>query len=166
MPSASEIPEELLANGGCRLADTAEFAAGDSSIGEEFTFNRAGLEPAFAPDYKIVLGATYTMPIMDDYELMLNAQGYIEDEKTVLADVMDRSRMYNAGHWDANLMAGFGPQEGTWQFAAYVRNLMEDRIVYNQEYDLTRAGIVFTDDRGISKASFRGYGVRFQYFFK
>ncbi len=166
LPSASEIPEELLANGGCRLADTAKFAAGDSSLGAQFTFNRAGLEPAFAPDYKIVLGATYTLPILDDYELMLNAQGYIEDEKTVLADVMDKSRMYNAGHWDANLMAGFGPQDGTWQFAAYVRNLMEDRIVFNQEYDLTRAGIVFTDDRGISKASFRGYGVRFQYFFR
>lgn len=166
LPRASEIPEVLLANGGCRLVETPEFAAGRSSLGDDLTFNRAGLQPAFAPDYKIVLGATYTLPVLSDYEVVLNAQGYIEDEKTVLADIMDRSRMYNAGHWDVNLMAGIGPQSGTWQLVGFVRNLMEDRIEFNQEYDLTRSGIVFSDDRGVSKASFRSYGVRFQYNFE
>lgn len=74
--------------------------------------------------------------------------------------------MYNAGHWDVNMMTGFGPQDGTWQLVGFVRNLMEDRIVFNQEYDLSRSGIVFSDDRGISKASFQSYGVRFQYHFE
>ncbi len=166
LPHASEIPEFLLANGGCRLVNTPEFAAGTNSIGAALTFNRAGLQPAFAPDYKIVMGATYTLPVLSEYEVVLNAQGYIEDEKTVLADIMDHSRMYNAGHWDANLMTSFGPQSGSWQLVGFVRNLMEDRIVFNQEFDLTRSGIVFSDDRGISKASFRSYGVRFQYNFR
>ena len=166
LPRASEIPESLLANGGCRLVSTPAFAAGTASIGGVGTFNRAGLQPAFAPDYKIVMGATYTIPVLTDYEIVMNAQGYIEDEKTVLADIMDRSRQYNAGHWDVNLMTGFGPQDGTWQLVGFVRNLMEDRIVFNQEYDLSRSGIVFSDDRGISKASFQSYGVRFQYHYE
>ena len=65
-----------------------------------------------------------------------------------------------------NISGGFGPQDGTWQLVGFVRNLMEDRLVFNQEYDLTRSGIVFSEDRALSKASFRTYGVRFEYFFR
>jgi len=166
LPTVAQIPPYLLKNGGCRLEDTPEFAAGDSTVGEALTYNREGFQPGFAPDYKIVLGATYTLPVFGNYEVMLNAQGYIEDSKIVIPDEFDRSRMYNSGHWDVNMQAGFGPQDGTWMVAAYVRNLMEDRMVFNQEYDLSRAGIVFSDDRDLSKASYTNYGVRFEYKFR
>ncbi len=76
---------------------------------------------------------------------------------------LDRSRMYNGGHWDMNLSGGFGPQDGSWKITGFVRNLREDRIIFRPEYDLTRSGIKFSEDRVLSKASFRSYGIRFEY---
>ncbi len=163
LPSASALPSELLINGGCRLEDTPEFAAETSSLGEELTIDSSGRRPAFAPPFKFVLGGTYTLPVLDSFEVFINAQGYVEGEKTILAENLDRSRMYNSGHWDMNLSGGFGPQDGTWKVTGFVRNLMEDRIIFRPEYDLTRTGIKFSEDRGLSKASFRSYGIRFEY---
>ena len=166
LPSASEIPERLLRNGGCRLEDTAEFLAGNSSIGQALTYNREGFRPALAPAYKVVLGGTYTRPVFGNYEFMFNAQGYVEGEKVVITGEFDRSRVYPDGHWDVNLMTGIGPSDGSWRVLGFVRNLMEDRIIFKQEYDLTRAGIIFADDRGVSKSSFQSYGLRFEYNFE
>ena len=166
LPSASELPQSFLINGGCRLEDTAEFAAGTASLGEELTIDSAGLTPAFAPPYKIVLGGTYTLPVLDNFEMFLNAQGYIEGRKILIAGDLDRSRMYNSGHWDVNISGGFGPQDGSWRLLGFVRNLMEDRLVFNQEFDLTRSGIKFSEDRGLSKSAFRSYGVRFEYYYR
>jgi outer membrane receptor protein involved in Fe transport len=163
LPSASAIPSTLLINGGCRLEDTPEFAAGDSSLGEELTIDSSGLTPAFAPPYKFVLGGTYILPVLDSFEVFLNAQGYVEGKKLLIAGDLDRSRMYNSGHWDMNISGGFGPQDGSWKVVGFVRNLMEDRLVFNTEYDLTRSGIKFSEDRGLSKSAFRSYGVRFEY---
>jgi hypothetical protein len=104
--------------------------------------------------------------VMENYEVFLNAQGYIEGAKVLIPGDLDNSRMYNAGHWDMNISGGIGPQDGSWQLIGFVRNLMEDRLEFNQEYDLTRSGIVFSEDRALSKASFQTYGLRFSYNFR
>jgi outer membrane receptor protein involved in Fe transport len=166
LPSSSELPKEFFLNGGCRLVDDPAYADGKSTIGEELTFNRSGMQPAFAPDYKVIMGGTYTVPVLDNYEAFLNAQGYIEAEKILVPSSLARDRMYNNGHWDMNLSGGFGPQDGTWQVIGFVRNLMEDKVEFNQEYDLSRSGIKFSEDRALSKASFQTYGVRFSYNFR
>jgi outer membrane receptor protein involved in Fe transport len=166
LPSSSELPQEFFRNGGCRLIETRAFANEESSVGEDLTINRSGARPAFAPPYKIVMGATYTLPVLENYEIMLNAQGYFEGEKILVPGNLAHDRMYNDGHWDMNISGGFGPADGSWQVLGFIRNLMEDKVEFNQQYDLTRTGIKFSEDRALSKASFQTYGVRFEYNFR
>ncbi len=166
LPAREDLPDDYFMNGGCRLEDTAEFAAGVSSVGARQTMDLTGMTPPLTPDWKFLMGATYTRPVMDSYEAFLDVVGYIEAGKTLAIESWEM--VYRDGHGDMNLSLGFGPQTGTWQVVGFVRNILQDRPAFRAEYDLEQTGLYSSNgtnsgapDGAFSSAQFRSYGVRF-----
>ncbi len=166
LPARSDLPEEFFFNGGCRMAV--------EGIRDVNTFNRSGSETAFTPDWSFVLGAAYTQPFMDNFEVFFDVTGKIEAEK--LISIQSREITWASGSGDVTVSAGFGPQDAAWKISGFVRNIMENRPVFNEEFDLEQKGLFSSDGINaiaqgtpaglISESSFRSYGVRFQYFFQ
>ena len=163
LPAASEIPAEYFISGGCNLVDSPEFEAGTSSVGGAGTISRTGVTPPDSPDYRFVFGATYTRPISDRLEAMVNVKGFIADSfRSGRSNNPTVSTFYDSGfnNMDLNLTAGVGSQDGNWRVVAYMRNLLENTEIYHPEYEIIQDGLVTNT---MSDNSFRSYGLRFEY---
>lgn len=157
LPSRSAVPEELYMNGGCRLEDEA--VAGGVRRAE--TIDRSGVEPARTPNYKLVAGADYTLPVMDNYQFSFGIKGFYQDEMLADGETYTRQITYQPGG-DINLLASYGPQDATWTITGYARNLLEYTKTYDPYYDLARAGIVVAQ---VPASSFTAYGIKLDYNF-
>ena len=102
------------------------------------------------------------MPVLDNYELSLNAKGYISDGYINARDSFTRVVMFNR-HGDLNLNVGFGDQGGVWKLSAYANNIFEARESYNREFDLQPDGLAVSQ---VTRSSFMTYGLRFGYNFR
>ena len=163
LPSASELPDWFFLTGGCRLEATAE--------GPANSIDRTGYPASQVPAWSFVGGATYTMPVLDNYQAVFEMYGSVEDERFLTAQ--SREVAFAKGHGDMDFLLSFGPTDGRWLLTGYLRNIFEDRPVFNQEYELERTGYVSTDGinqggdafRGVIQESmFMAYGVRFEHF--
>ncbi|MBT8099669.1 MAG: TonB-dependent receptor [Gammaproteobacteria bacterium] len=166
-------------NAGCTetelaVADTgpciseAESIALIGSDDLEGTIDRSGFPAPKTPDWKFILGLDYELPVFDNFLLMVNAKGYMSDG--FITDVNGFSETVKMNkHEDLNLTFGLGPQDGTWQVAAFGRNLLEAKQEYNPEFDLRDNGIAGNEGTdggvGMSRSNYRSYGVKFRYNF-
>ncbi len=162
---AGNLPDVYFINGGCRLQDGP--GVGGVTFGPE-TMNRSGEEAAFTPNWKFVLGVDYRLPVLDTYEIFFNARGFVSDGYLNSSEIFDRASAWQ-DHADLNLLVGFGPLDGNWRLSGYVRNLMEAKPSFRQEYELELVGF-FTagqesETRGLSNSSWSSYGVRLEYLF-
>jgi len=164
LPSRAELPEEFFGKGaGCSLVDSPEFAAGTTNIGGANTASRSGARPQDTPTWRLVAGANYELPVMDNYFWFVNVKGQLADAhyRGRSADIAPIVSWPVSG--DINLSTGIGPQDGSWRLVAFARNLLEARPVYNPEFNLIDEGFVDVD---LSRSAFRSYGVRFNYNFQ
>ena len=163
---AGNLPTEFFINGGCRMVPGIG-ADGVTEFAEE-TINRSGEQAAYTPDWKLVLGVDYRLPLLDTYEIFFNAKGFISDGWLQSSEIFDRTISYHK-HGDLNLLAGFGPQNGTWRLSGYVRNLFEAKPFFDQEYELEQHGYITagheSEVRGMGESAFMSYGVRLEYLF-
>ncbi len=158
---AADIPAPMLFNGGCRLVgETKE----DGSIAGAGTFNHSGDEATRTPDWKIIAGLDYSLPVMDNYQFIFDAKGFIS---SAYLDGQGASTLSGLTGWDKhgdiNLSTGVGTQDGTWRLMLYARNLLEATQVYRPEYDFTLEGM---QTKEVADSSFRQYGIRFDYLFQ
>jgi hypothetical protein len=150
----SDIPQEYLRNGGCRLEDED---LPDGGVGEAETHNLSGISSAYTPNWKFVMSMNYTRPFTDNLEYFVNVKGLISDAyKTGLASYV----VSWPTHGDVNLSVGIGDQNGSWRLIGYARNLLEATQVYNEEFDFVQDGLT----TGLVKdSSFMSYGIKFEY---
>lgn len=163
---AGNLPQEYFRNGGCRLV------AGIGADGLEFPFetiSRNGEDAAYTPDWKFVLDVDYRLPVLDTYEVFVNARGFLSDSWIMSSEIFDRSIMYNK-HGDLNLLAGFGPQDGNWRVAGFVRNMFEVKPSFNKEYKLDPIGFITagqeSEVRGLGDSAWMSYGIRLEYYYR
>lgn len=162
LPSRSELPEEFFVHG-CRLVDDPEFAAGNTSIGGEGTVDLSGATPQDTPNWKLVLGANYEMPVMDNYFWFVNAKGQITDDYYTGRSGNPVPITSWHLHADMNLSTGIGTQDGRWRLVGFARNIFEPRPKYNAEFNLLDTGFVNTN---VGRGVFASYGVRLDYNFQ
>ena len=102
-------------------------------------------------------------PIVDGYTADLDLTLMATADYTT-----DRSfsRVVDMGEeTDMNVSLRFGPEEGTWSFLVYGRNLLEPKPRYNPELDLAGDGLV-SDVGQVTTTNFASYGARFTYNFE
>jgi outer membrane receptor protein involved in Fe transport len=152
LPSRSEVPDVYYQNAICRLVAADGFDDG--------TINRNGVIPQDAPDWRFVLGATYTQPITDRVEGFVSVKGIISDDfRTGRAADPAATTFWDSGG-DMNLNAGLSSVDGSWRVTGYVRNLFERRPAYHPEIDLIKDGFPTTN---LSSSAFLSYGIRLEY---
>ncbi|MDH3532786.1 MAG: TonB-dependent receptor [Gammaproteobacteria bacterium] len=168
-PNAGCTEVELAAadTGPCISEAESEALVGSDDL--EGTIDRSGFPAPKTPDWKLVLGADYDIPVRNDFLININARGYLSDG--YITDVNGFSEIVKMNeHEDLNLTLSFGPQDGTWQLAAYGRNLLEAKPEYNPEFDLVDNGIAGSEgtDGGVqmSRSNYRSYGLKFRYNFQ
>ncbi len=145
-------------NSGCVLFDPDEPSEGG-------LIDRTGSEAPRTPDWKFVMSADYRVPVFGNFELYLNAIGYISDGYILDVESFDKIVKYNQ-HGDLSLKAGLGDPGGKWIVSVFARNLLEARPSYNAEYDTYPNGLAGSgDDTGVylGATSFTTYGVKFEY---
>lgn len=151
----ADIPEDML---GCRLIE--EEVEGGTI--EASTINRNGVGAAHTPDWKFVVGLTYSLPVLDRFEVFTDIRGFYSDSIVIDPEEYDKKVTFHK-HGDVNIQVGLGPQDGTWRVLGFVRNLLEATEQYNEEYDLQLLGLGSLENRD---NQFRRYGVRFEYNFR
>lgn len=158
---AADIPEAMLLNGGCRLvAETKK----DGSVAGASTFDHSGDDATRTPDWKIIAGLDYSLPVMDNYLFIFDAKGFISSPYLDGQGANTLSRLTGWDrHGDINLSTGVGTQDGTWRLVLFARNLLEATQVYRPEYDFTLEGM---QTKEVADSSFRQYGIRFDYRFQ
>jgi len=146
-------------NAGCSTAERTFFEASgcDPDTGR---IDRTGDPTPDSPNYKIVLGANYWMPVLSAYRVSLNARGYISADPN--SGVAFNPSSTIGTHGDMNLAVGFGPQDETWEVSVFGRNFLEPRSTYHPELDLNPSGI---STPGRSSTAFFSYGAKFRYNF-
>lgn len=157
LPSRSAIPEEFYINGGCRLEDEEV----DGGVRPAETIDRSGVEPARTPGYKLVAGADYTRPVMDNYQFSFGIKAFYQDEMLTDGETYTRHITYQPGG-DVSLLVSYGPQDGRWLISGYARNLLEYTKTYDPYYDLEHPGIVVSQ---VPASSFTSYGLKLDYNF-
>jgi len=153
-------------NGPCISAQESIDLIGSDDL--EGTIDRTGSPAPKTPDWKFVLGVDYEVPVSSNHVLSFNARGYISDGFVTDVNGFSQSLKMNE-HEDLNLSIGFGSQDGTWQVAAYGRNLLEPKEEYNPEFVIEDNGIAGNEggDGGVqvSRSNYASYGVKFRYNF-
>jgi outer membrane receptor protein involved in Fe transport len=159
----ADIPPEFFITGGCQMGDTPEFAAGTSSVGAAQTVSRKGTTPQDSPSFKFVLGGNYEMPVMNSYMAFVNVKAHITDDyRTGRSSNPSVTTFFDRGG-DINVSAGFGPQDGSWQLAGYVRNILQARPAYHPEFQVIPDGFITAN---LSDNAFTSYGIKFNYNFQ
>lgn len=155
-------PAELAdPNSGCVLADPDD-------IGEGGLIDRTGSQAPRTPDWKFVVSASYRAPVLDHYELFVDARAYASDAYIIDVESFDQVVKYNR-HEDLNLSVGIGAADGRWRVSVFGRNLLEARPSYNAALDIFPNGLAGSgDDTGVhlSPSSFATYGLKFEYFMR
>jgi len=124
--------------------------------------DRSGSEAPRTPDWSFVLNARYVMPILDQYQAVFNAKGFISDG--YITDRSGFSRMIKFDkHGDLNLQVGFGDMHETWQVYAYANSIFEHSETYYPELDVVPQGTI---NVGVSNSQYRTYGLKFSYNFR
>ncbi|MEX2496880.1 MAG: TonB-dependent receptor [Woeseia sp.] len=141
----------------CRTEEDSIALVGDDSL--EGTIDRSGEQAPRTPDWKIILGLTYSAPFMDRFTLFANTKamfsdGYIDDVEN-----FRKVTMWDQHH-DMNVSVGLGDVDGRWKLSLYGRNLFEARPEYHPEFDVFPSGRV---SKNLSMKNFRSYGLQFQY---
>lgn len=155
---------------GCTAAELADPASGCVLIdpgdpSEGGLIDRTGSQAPRTPDWKFVASADYRVPVFGNYELYLNAIGYISDGYILDVESFDKIVKYNQ-HGDLSLRAGIGDRSGKWMVSVFARNLFEARPSYNAQYDTYPNGLAGSgDDTGvfIGASSFTVYGLKLEY---
>jgi len=152
------------ANGACLTAAEAEALNGLDADGDpigEGTIDRSGTASPKTPDYKIVFGLDWAVPVFNGYVLTVNAKGYISDG--YLTDTSGFDPLISMDeHEDLNLTLGIGPANGPWEVAIYGRNLLEPVVTYHPQYEVLETGLV---SQHLSRNNFATYGVKYRYDF-
>lgn len=140
---------------GCTFAERKFFEESgcDPETGRQ---DKTGEDVDGVPDWKFVLGANYSIPVLGSYQLDFDAKGYISDDPGVGFHETD----ILGTHGDLNLLIGFGPQDGTWSISAWGRNLLEPSPTYHPENDLLPEGF---QSVLVTSSDFASYGVTFRY---
>jgi len=131
------------------------------------TIDRSGQATPKTPDWKIVFGANWDIPLANEYLVNLNVQGYVSDGFITDVDGF-REIVRMDQHEDISLTLSFGPQAGNWVISAFGRNLLEAKPSYFPELDLRDNGIAGESGDGgvqMSRSNFSSYGVKFRYNF-
>ena len=157
---AGNLPTEFFINGGCRMVPGIG-ADGVTEFAEE-TINRSGEQAAYTPDWKIVLGVDYRLPVFDRYEVSMNARGFLTDQYFTDSQGFTRDVIWDTGG-DVSLSMGFGDAAGTWRVAAWARNLLEYGPTYVPELDFSGNGFMSAE---ISPSNFMTYGLKFEYSYR
>lgn len=144
--------------GGCTFAERTlfELSGCDPDTGR---MDRTGQETDGTPDWKVVLGADYWMPVLNDYQLNFTARGYVSADPD--ATVFNNFLQWGT-HGDLNLSLGFGPQDDAWQISVWGRNLLEPSPDYIAENDLLPEGF---GSALVSSTQFATYGMKFRFNF-
>jgi len=122
--------------------------------------DRSGQEAVRSPDWSLVIGSNYWMPVMDEYKVMFNGQLSYSDG-FILSDTAVRI-VDMPVHADLNLTVGFGPKNDTWKLSLYGRNLTNPMPQYNPEFDIAPSGYAIAD---VSSRMVASYGLQLRYDF-
>ena len=103
------------------------------------------------------------MPVMNSYMAFVNVKAHITDDyRTGRSSNPSVTTFFDRGG-DINVSAGFGPQDGSWQLAGYVRNILQARPAYHPEFQVIPDGFITTN---LSDNAFTSYGIKFNYNFQ
>ena len=93
-----------------------------------WTINCSGF-PAFnAPKWTMNLGAQQTIEL-GSYQLIGSVDTQYKTERYVQVDFLPQDLV--PATWTTNAQIAFGPSDDSWQIAAFVRNIENDRVVVN-----------------------------------
>jgi outer membrane receptor protein involved in Fe transport len=145
---------------GCTVAELATAPASGCDP-ETGTIDRTGFDAPRTPDYKLVFGTDYSLPVLGHYQLTLNADAYVSDGYLTDVNGFSKVLMYDT-HGDLSVALGFSDLNGRWLVSVYGRNLLEARPSYHPEYDVTPDGFEFAL---LGPSAFKTYGVKFTYGF-
>lgn len=152
-------------NNPCYSEEESIAEVGDDSL--EGRIDRTGQATPKTPDWKLVFGADWDIPLANSYLVNVNAQGYASDG--FITDVNGFTETVKMDqHEDISLTVSFGPQDGNWRVSAFGRNLLEAKPSYFPENDIRPNGIAGAGGDGgvqMSRSNFRSYGVKFRYSF-
>lgn len=142
---------------GCLTANESLALFGTTAF--QGTIDRSGAKAPRTPDWKFVFDADWWMPISDRHKFMLTSKvsfidGYIFDPEEFDPVIQYPDRVA------ANLNAGFGDLDDTWNLTFWVRNLFEAGVQYYPEFDADPQGRV---DHWLGPRNWRSYGVQLQY---
>lgn len=125
------------------------------------TIDRSGSQAPRTPDWKFVLSLDYEHPVYDQYKIMFNGMASISDTFIYDTEAFEEFIKYDSGRTVANLNLGYGPQDDTWALTLWVRNALDEGLMYFPEFDPQPVGKIFK--HGISPRNWRTYGVQFNY---
>jgi len=125
----------------------------------EGRIDRSGSKAPRTPDWKFVLDLDYEHPVLDTYKVSFNSKTTFSDGYVFQIEDFDESVAYPK-RVIANLNLGFGNLDDVWSLTLWVRNLFDDGIVYNPEFDVFPEGIRISD---VPLRNFRSYGIQYQY---
>jgi len=143
----------------------AELAGCDITSFGRPLIDRSGQQAPRTPDWKFVAELTYWVPVLENYRVTYNVQGFMSDGFITSRSGFEQYIRYEE-HEDISMNLSFGDQADTWEVMAYARNILEPRPSYNRQYDLpgsSRLGLVSTEVR---KSEFFSYGLQFKYNFR
>ncbi len=123
------------------------------------TIDRSGSKAPRTPDWKFIVDLDYWIPMFDDYKLSLGTKTTFSDGYIYNVSSFDREEAYPK-RVIANLNAGYGDLDGTWNLQFYARNIFNAGVEFFPEYVVDPGWI-----RGIplSARNWRSYGVQFKY---
>jgi len=153
--------EFLVADTGpCRTLEESLAVVGtDDLLG---TIDRSGETSPFSPEWKFVFNVSYTMPVLDKYDVGLEANSFISDGYFTDPRGFSKVVMYDT-HGDINLRLTFGDQEDTWHVAAYARSILEAKAEYQPENNVVPDGVL---QIGRSRNDYMSYGMNLRYDFQ
>jgi outer membrane receptor protein involved in Fe transport len=124
--------------------------------------DRSGQQAPYTPDWSFVAESFYVYPIFDNYELTLNARGYISDGYFTDRTGFTKRVAFDT-HGDVSFNVGFGDAAGTWRVAAWGRNLLEANKSYFEDQDFNQTGAI---SNNVSPSNFTTYGIKLEYNFR
>lgn len=126
------------------------------------TFDASGLDTELANPWELALGARYTLPVADGYELTING-----DLSLIDYDPANSFSQIQEGAWSneteeiLNLRLAYGPMSGEWEVAAYADNVTDNRPFIAVGSD----AIGYQENVAISRRQGATYGVQLRYNF-
>jgi outer membrane receptor protein involved in Fe transport len=143
-------------NAGCT---DAELEFGECDDPDEETTDRSGEKLPRLPSWVFTLGADYWMPVLDGYKMTFDGRFKYSDGYSTNIESFDKE-VQMPTHTDLNMSIGVGDLDDTWEVAIYGRNLLEPRVKYYPEFDVSPGPILYET---ISSTSFMTYGVQLRY---